>query len=121
MKHYARLTATLQREWLRMPRLSMGVSDAHGSPTDSDSKVEQALNVFHRTYYDSPGRTWKNTTWLGTPVAKCPLDLWIYQELLTRVRPDVILETETHKGGSAHYLASICDLLDNGRVMSVDI
>lgn len=84
--------------------------------------VERTVtNLFHRMYYDAPARTWDNTTWLGTSILKCPLDLWIYQELLVRVRPDVILETGTCKGGSAHYLASICDLLDRGRVVTVDI
>ncbi len=78
-------------------------------------------NLFHRMYHGSPGRTWQNTKWLGTPVLKCPFDLWIYQELMTRVRPDVIIETGTHKGGSALYVASICDLLDHGRVVTVDI
>lgn len=78
-------------------------------------------NLFHRMYHGSPGRTWMNTKWLGTPLLKCPFDLWIYQELITRVRPDVIVETGTHKGGSALYLASICDLLDHGRVLTVDI
>jgi cephalosporin hydroxylase len=78
-------------------------------------------NLFHRMYHGSPGRTWMNTKWLGTPLLKCPFDLWIYQELIARVRPDVIVETGTHKGGSALYLASICDLLDHGRVVTVDI
>jgi cephalosporin hydroxylase len=84
--------------------------------------VERTVtNLFHRMYYDSPQRTWDNTTWLGTSILKCPLDLWIYQELLVRVRPDVIIETGTCKGGSAHYLASVCDLLDQGRVVTVDV
>lgn len=77
--------------------------------------------LFHRMYYGEPERTWQNTTWLGTKVMKCPLDLWIYQELLFRVRPDVIVETGTFTGGSAHYLASLCDLLGTGRVVTVDI
>jgi cephalosporin hydroxylase len=85
-------------------------------------RVERTVTaLFHRMYYGSPDRTWDNTTWLGTPMLKCPLDLWVYQELLCRVRPDVILETGTNQGGSAHYLASICDLLGNGRVVTVDI
>lgn len=86
------------------------------------SPVEGALtNLFHRMYYGLPDRTWNNTTWLGTSILKCPLDLWIYQELVVRLRPDVIVETGTNKGGSAHYLASICDLVDKGKVITVDI
>jgi cephalosporin hydroxylase len=61
------------------------------------------------------------TTWLGKQVLKNPMDLWIYQEILNRTKPDLIIETGTFQGGSAFYLASICDLLDQGRVVTVDI
>jgi cephalosporin hydroxylase len=75
---------------------------------------------FHRHYYDS--RVWQNQTrWLGVPAQKCPLDLWIYQELLHELRPDLIVETGTSKGGSALYLAAICDLLDQGQVITIDV
>jgi cephalosporin hydroxylase len=76
---------------------------------------------FHRLYYGTPSRTWQNTSWLGTPTEKCPLDLWVYQELITRVRPDLIVETGTCEGGSALFLASICDLLGHGRVITIDV
>jgi cephalosporin hydroxylase len=82
---------------------------------------DAATRHFHRVYYYSPERTFQNTYWLGTAVLKCPLDLWIYQELITELRPDVIVETGTRHGGSALYLATICDLLGKGRVVSVDI
>ena len=38
-------------------------------------------DAFHRLYYDAE-TTWKQTSWLGQPVQKCPLDLWVYQEIL---------------------------------------
>jgi cephalosporin hydroxylase len=76
---------------------------------------------FHRMYYGASSRTWKDTAWFGVGVKKCPLDLWIYQEILHEVRPDVIVETGTRFGGSAFFLASMCDLLGNGRVVTVDI
>jgi Cephalosporin hydroxylase len=47
-------------------------------------------------------------------VQKCPLDLWIYQELLHELEPDLIVETGTAESGSALFLASICDLVDKG-------
>src|SRR5688500_14595071 len=58
---------------------------------------QQYLNGFHRLYYESAesGGTWKKTYWLGVPTRKCPLDLWIYQEILHEVRPDIIVETGT--------------------------
>ena len=58
---------------------------------------------------------------MGTPVLKCPLDLWMYQEILIHTRPDVIVETGTHMGGSALYLAGICDLLGHGRIVTIDV
>lgn len=64
---------------------------------------------------------WGKTFWLGRLVCKCPLDLWIYQEILFRTRPDVIVETGTFHGGSALYLASLCDLIGNGRIVTIDL
>ena len=54
-------------------------------------------------------------------VLKNPLDLWIYQEILHRTRPDTIIETGTYEGGSALYLASVCDFLGHGQVVSIDV
>ena len=64
---------------------------------------------------------WTETTWLGAQALKNPLDLWIYQEIMVETRPELIVETGTYRGGSAFYLASICDLLGAGEVLSVDV
>lgn len=81
-----------------------------------------AADEFHRLYYDAglAGGTWMNTRWLGVSTQKCPLDLWIYQEILHEVGPDWIIESGTADGGSALFLASICDLLDHGRIITID-
>ena len=78
---------------------------------------------FHRLYYEAgeAGGTWKDTTFLGVPTWKTPLDLWIYQELVAELRPGLIIETGTAHGGSALYLASLCETLGHGQVVSVDI
>ena len=76
-------------------------------------------DAFHRLYYDTA--VWKDTYWLGVPTQKCPLDLWIYQELLHEQRPDLIVETGTAHGGSALYMACVCDQLGRGEVVTVDI
>jgi cephalosporin hydroxylase len=77
------------------------------------------IEEFSRLYSES--NVWGKTVWLGTPAYKCPLDLWMYQEILFRTRPDVIVETGTWAGGSALFLASICDLLGTGRIITIDI
>ncbi len=78
------------------------------------------IDQFHALYYDSREQTWGETYWLGHHVLKCPLDLWIYQEILFEIRPRLIVETGTYLGGSALFLASICDLLGNGQVITID-
>lgn len=82
---------------------------------------KRAVDEFHKLYYYSLDRTWNNTFWFGIPILKCPLDLWIYQETIYKLRPDIIIETGTARGGSALFLASICDLMDNGKILTIDI
>ncbi len=86
-------------------------------------KTTDIINEFHKFYYYSSciGGTWKNASWLGIPVQKNPMDCWIYQELIYSIKPDIIIETGTKVGGSALFFASICDMVDNGRIITIDI
>lgn len=92
-------------------------------PRAKSAKAEKRIvSEFHKLYFNGKERTWKNNTfWLNVPVAKCPLDLWVYQEIISETKPDVIIETGSAYGGSALFLASICDLANRGRVMTIDI
>jgi cephalosporin hydroxylase len=63
---------------------------------------------------------WTETSWLGHAVPNAPTDLVAYQEIVTEVAPDWIIETGTADGGRALFLASICDILGRGHVVSVD-
>jgi cephalosporin hydroxylase len=101
-------------------------ADIKNFPAPSmDPAKRRIIDDFHQTYYgaetdDSETRTYR-VSWLGYEMFKCPLDLWIYQEIITKQRPGVIVETGTHRGGSALYLATLCDLLGHGRVITIDI
>ncbi|WP_036697534.1 CmcI family methyltransferase [Paenibacillus taiwanensis] len=77
------------------------------------------MTPFYLHYYNS--RAWMDTYWMGHPVYKCPLDLFLYQEILFTVKPDIIVECGTNVGGSALYLAQMCDLMNKGRIITVDI
>lgn len=83
--------------------------------------VQSVVDDFHRLYYARLERTWTHTYWMGIATLKCPLDLWIYQEILHEVRPDLVVECGTYRGGSALFLASICDLLGHGEVVTIDV
>lgn len=84
---------------------------------------ERTIRAFHALYYERArsGGTWYDTNWLGRPVWKCPLDLWVYQEILAMLRPDFVIETGTLHGGSAFFMASVMDLIGTGRVISIDL
>ena len=60
-------------------------------------------------------------TWLGRPIIQLPEDMIRVQELIHRVKPDVIVETGVAHGGSLIYYASLCKATDRGRVIGVDI
>ena len=59
--------------------------------------------------------------WLGVPVIQTPEDLVLMQELIFNVRPDIIVETGVAHGGSSIFYASLLELLDNGKVIGIDI
>ncbi len=85
------------------------------------SSSELIVDEFHKLYYSQKAQTWGKTLWLGIPTQKCPLDLWIYQEIIYELKPDLIVECGTADGGSALYLASLCDLINCGNVLTIDI
>ncbi len=60
-------------------------------------------------------------TWLGRPVIQLPEDLIRVQEVIYRLRPDVIVETGVAHGGSLIFFASLCRLMGCGRVIGIDI
>lgn len=63
---------------------------------------------------------WAETYWLGRQVVKCPMDLWVYQEIIAETKPDLLIETGTSGGGSAYFFATIMDRMDHGHVVTVD-
>lgn len=61
------------------------------------------------------------STYFGVQAVKNPGDAWIYQEIVTAMQPDVIIEVGVKHGGGALMMAHLCDLMGKGRVIGVDI
>jgi len=61
-------------------------------------------------------------TYLGVPIRKLVADLWNYQEIITILRPGLVIEFGTDHGGSALYFAEILRAVNPaGLVLTVDI
>ena len=60
-------------------------------------------------------------TWMGRPIIQLPEDMIRVQEVIYRVKPDVIIETGVAHGGSLIFYASLCKAMDRGRVVGIDI
>jgi cephalosporin hydroxylase len=61
------------------------------------------------------------TSWLGIPIWQNVLDLWTIQETISELKPGLLIETGTNRGGSALFYAHLMDLLGHGRVVTIDI
>ena len=84
---------------------------------------KEVVDNFHKLYYSasSYNKSWNTTMWRGVRILKCPMDLWVYHELVYSLKPDLIIETGTSRGGSAMFLADMLDQTGKGMVVTVDI
>lgn len=60
-------------------------------------------------------------TWLGIPIIQLPEDILMIQELIWKVRPEVIIECGVAHGGALIFYASLLELLGRGRVIGIDV
>lgn len=60
-------------------------------------------------------------TWMGRPIIQLPDDVMRMQEVIYRLKPDVIVECGVAHGGSLVLYASLCKAMGKGRVVGVDI
>ena len=60
--------------------------------------------------------------WMGVPIIQMPGDLVMFQEIVWKTRPDLIIETGIARGGSLIFWASMQKLCGiDGKVLGVDI
>lgn len=84
--------------------------------------IEESLDMQLREYIALlQRRIMTATRYFGIKTLKNPIDLWVYQELIYEIRPDVIVEVGNNWGGSTLALAHLLDLYNHGRVIGIDI
>ena len=83
---------------------------------DSLQKAATGFNVeSNRAQYSY------NFTWMGRPIIQYPQDMIAMQELIWKIKPDLIIETGIAHGGSLIYYASLLELIGKGEVLGIDI
>jgi cephalosporin hydroxylase len=60
-------------------------------------------------------------SWMATPIRQNIFDLWVTQEVLAELRPALLIEGGTMRGGSALFYAHLFDLLGSGHVITIDV
>jgi cephalosporin hydroxylase len=96
-----------------------------------DSGVTTRMPLFTREAFEAISRQWVRVgwslkypytfSWMGRPVIQLPEDMLRMQEVIFRLKPDLIIETGVAHGGSLVFYASLCKAMDKGRVVGVDI
>jgi cephalosporin hydroxylase len=74
-------------------------------------------------FCDIVGKTnnFDKVTWLGQPIWQNVLDLWTIQETIAEVKPELIIESGTNRGGSSLFYANLLDLLGSGKIVTIDV
>jgi len=60
-------------------------------------------------------------SWLGLPIIQFPQDIIALQEIIWKIKPDLIIETGIARGGSLIFLSSMLEMIGNGEVVGIDI
>lgn len=92
---------------------------------------EEPLALFSKESFEMLSDAWVQVgwsqrysytfSWMGRPIIQLPEDMIRLQEVVHRVRPDVVVETGVAHGGSAVFVASLLRAMGHGRVVSVDV
>jgi cephalosporin hydroxylase len=83
----------------------------------SSTAINFVIDEFHKALYHH----FMGVQWMGVQTLQTPMDMLAFQEILYEHRPDLVIETGSYHGGSALFLACMMDILDHGRVISIDL
>ena len=99
--------------------------------TEEESGKLTVMDLYSKRAFELISRHWLRVgwslkypytfSWMGRPIIQLPEDMVRTQEVIYRLKPDVIIEACVAHGGSLIYYASLCKILGKGRVIGVDI
>jgi cephalosporin hydroxylase len=96
-----------------------GTGGETSHPMDSAEAFSVLSRIWLRCGWDT--KYVYGFSWMGRPIIQLPEDLIRIQEVIYRVKPDVIIETGVAHGGSLVFYASLCRAIGRGRVVGIDV
>jgi cephalosporin hydroxylase len=97
----------------------------NASPARLSALLRRVCPTFFRNLMDDEfirqTNNYATLTWLGNPIWQNVADLWVTQEVISALRPSLIIETGTNRGGSSLFYAHLMDLLGHGSVITMDV
>jgi len=107
------------------------VTTAVADPNTATKTLEEELPLYSKEAFELISQLWLKLgwnqkypyifSWFGRPIIQLPEDMIRIQEVIYRVKPDIIIETGVAHGGSLIYYASLCKAMEKGRVIGIDI
>jgi cephalosporin hydroxylase len=93
-------------------------SDIDKMAQDKDFQKKSMEWILHANKY----KYVYNFKWMGQPIIKFPADIIVQQEIMWKLKPDLIIETGIAHGGSILFSASMIEMMGvNGEVVAIDI
>lgn len=99
--------------------------------TQETENQKRILDLYSKEAFDLISHQWLRVgwnqkysytfSWMGSPIIQIAEDMIRIQEVIYQVKPDVIVETGVAHGGSLIFYASLCKLMNRGRVIGIDI
>lgn len=92
---------------------------------EDNKDIQDAWQLLHRQLVKV--KYVYNFSWFGLPILQVPQDLQAKQEIIWKVKPDLIIETGVALGGSIMFSATMltalqaCGEIDNAEVVGIEI
>jgi cephalosporin hydroxylase len=112
-------------------RVKLTIDTDAGTLTEDSDGVVSSWPLYSKEAFERISRQWLKVgwneryvytfTWFGRPIIQLPEDLLRTQEVVYRVKPDLLVETGVAHGGSLVFYASLLKAMGRGRVVGIDV
>jgi cephalosporin hydroxylase len=90
---------------------------------EEEVDLRKRLNAISKDYIMMfyAAKPWHSSKYRGLQLLKIPNDLWIMQEIIQEIKPDLIIETGSRNGASTLWFADQLNVVGKGEVLSIEL